>query len=438
MNYITKKILLPVVDKFISNGVLENVELIKNEISKTEEEIQRSQIEKLRSLILYSKRNSGYYKNVLPDENTIINDDPTGIIKSIPLLTKSMIKENEDGLLTQNKNKLLKNASSGSTGFRTEVYWSKREQSINRATQLLWWQWAGYQIGDPILQTGITPNRRVFKRLKDYIFNTYYLQAFSHSESEIKDALDWCNSQDAKVFLAGYASSLYALTEFAGEMTTFHSAVSWGDKLFDHYRVSIKEKFNCSVFETYGSAEGLMIGAQKDLDYMYLMSPNVYLEILDDHGSPVADGQLGNIYVTNLNALSMPLIRYRIGDLGILLPREKYPNSRALNLPLIQKIIGRDSDVVRTAGGKILVVHSFTGYFEHVDAIKQFQIVQRDLSGFVVRYISSKKFNDIEIEKMRFELMELFGEKLIIEFEEVSSIPNSPSGKPQLIVHQNN
>jgi hypothetical protein len=39
---------------------------------------------------------------------------------------------------------------------------------------------------------------------------------------------------------------------------------------------------------------------------------------------------------------------------------------------------------------------------------------------------------------MRFELMELFGEKLIIEFEEASSIPNSPSGKPQLIVHQNN
>ena len=110
MNYITKKILLPVVDKFISNGVLENVELIKHEISKTEEEIQRSQIEKLRILLLHSKRNSGYYKNVLPDENIIMNDDPTEIVKSIPLLTKSMIKENEDGLLTQNKKKLLKNS----------------------------------------------------------------------------------------------------------------------------------------------------------------------------------------------------------------------------------------------------------------------------------------------------------------------------------------
>jgi phenylacetate-CoA ligase len=436
MNYITKKILLPVVDKFISNGILENVELIKHEISKTEEEIQRSQIEKLRILLLHSKRNSGYYKNVLPDENIIINDDPTEIVKSIPLLTKSMIKENEDGLLTQNKKKLLKNASSGSTGFRTEVYWSKREQSINRATQLLWWQWAGYQIGDPILQTGITPNRRVFKKLKDYIFNTYYLQAFSHSESEIKGALDWCNSQDAKVFLAGYASSLYALTEFANETTTFHSAVSWGDKLFDHYRVSIKEKFRCSIYETYGSAEGLMIGAQKDLDYMYLMSPNVYLEILDDHGSPLADGELGNIYVTNLNALSMPLIRYRIGDLGILLPREKYPNSRSLNLPLIQKIIGRDSDVVRTAGGKILVVHSFTGYFEHVDAIKQFQIVQRDLSGFTVRYVPNFKLTKDDIQNMITDLCELFGERLNIEFLAVDEIGNSPSGKPQLIIHE--
>lgn len=49
----------------------------------------------------------------------------------------------------------------------------------------------------------------------------------------------------------------------------------------------------------------------------HLHADHVYLEILDPHTHiPVGPGEVGEIVVTNLNRKLMPLIRYRIGDLG--------------------------------------------------------------------------------------------------------------------------
>ena len=105
----------------------------------------------------------------------------------------------------------------------------------------------------------------------------------------------------------------------------FSGAISWGDKLFSHYKKSINKEFNVEVKETYASAEGLMIAAQLDLEYMYIMTTSVFVEILDDDGFEVENGKMGNVVVTCLNAFAMPLIRYKVGDLAIKLPESEYP-----------------------------------------------------------------------------------------------------------------
>ena len=68
-----------------------------------------------------------------------------------------------------------------------------------------------------------------------------------------------------------------------------------------------------------------MIAAQLDLEYMYIMTTSVFVEILDDDGFEVENGKMGNVVVTCLNAFAMPLIRYKVGDLAIKLPESEYP-----------------------------------------------------------------------------------------------------------------
>ena len=119
------------------------------------------------------------------------------------------------------------------------------------------------------------------------------------------------------------------------------------------------------MIDTYGCAEGLLMAIKADENYYNIMSPHVKLEIVDDNGQPVTDGEMGNVLVTCLTNKALPIIRYKLGDLAIKLPKAEYPISRELNYPLLKKVIGRETDVVKTKNGTTLNVHSFTGVLEY-------------------------------------------------------------------------
>lgn len=396
-------------------------------------EIDKIQQEKLQKLLNFSVENSKYYKTFDVD---IKSGNCVENLKKFPILTKEIIKKETSNILTESTEKLLKNGSSGSTGEQTIVYWSKNEQTINRATQLLWWKWAKYTIGDRLVQTGITTNRIGLKRYKDIFFRTKYIQAFSHNPKEITKLLKSLNPK-REYILAGYASSLFVIAKIAKKNNItikFKSAISWGDKLFSHYKTTILDTFGCKTYETYGSAEGLMIGSQKDLDYLYIMSTNVFVEIVDENGNDVEDGKLGHVLITNLNGYAMPLIRYKVGDLAIKLPENKYPEIRELNLPLFEKIVGRDTDIIKTPSGNYMVVHSFTGIFEHIPEVRQFCVIQNQVSGINIQYIKSANFTDSILENIKLEIQNYLNEPFEIIFEEVNEIKPTLSGKPQLII----
>jgi phenylacetate-CoA ligase len=398
-----------------------------------ENKINELQENKLNSILRYAINNVPFYS----DYKYLVNEKDIHMhLNKFPIIDKNILLDQQIKLLSVEKKNLIKCVSSGSTGQQSVIYMSKVDQSYVRATQILWWEWAGYKIGDPILQTGITPNRGLVKSIKDIFLNTYYLQAFTHSKDDVIKALKWAKTKNKPV-LAGYASSLYIIAKYAIEediSVDFKVAITWGDKLFDHYKKIIKQAFNVDIYETYGSAEGLMIGGQKDQEKMYQMLLNSYVEIVDDNDLPVKDGKMGHVIVTNLNAFAMPLIRYRIGDLAIKQPQLNQPLDKNIQLPLWEKIVGRDTDLVKTKSGKFLVVHSFTGIFEHIPEIKQMCVIQNNIEGIIINIIRGEGFNKKILNEIQQEILKHINEPFKIEFKEVDFIAPTKSGKPQLII----
>ena len=424
--------ILPLGDRLVGSSFMKELKRLRELDTLSEEELEQLQRGKLSLLLSHAVKNSSFYTEF----EAMYDDNPVKFLKKFPIMDKITLRENTHRLLTKDKTNLIEQRSSGSSGIQTTIYFDKLEQSIQRAYQIRWWEWAGYRIGDPILQTGITPKRGVLKKIKDLLFQTYYLPAFTHSEENTLSAFKWVSGKK-NIVLGGYASSLYVLAETAKKNRQnlhFKTAISWGDKLFDHYKSTIEEVFETKVYETYASSEGFMIAAQKDLPYMYIMNTDVYLEILDSEGKEVEDGEMGHVVVTKLNNFSMPLIRYKIGDLAIKLPREKYPENREYNYPLLQKVIGRDTDLIKTRSGKYMVVHSFTGIIEHYPEIKQFMVVQKELDGIIIQYIPEKNFDKRVLKEIESKIRNHLDEDdFSIAFERVTHIPPTPSGKPQII-----
>lgn len=431
LNGFLEKIILPSGDKILGTEFMKSLEEWRSIQMLSETELDTLQKHKIEQLLNHAVTNIPYYKTHYTRKNISIKD--------FPIMTKEIIKLNLENLLwhPNKKNQLVCEKSSGSSGIQGMVYMSRKEQSKIMALQTLMWEWAGYQIGKEFLQTGMTKNRSTIKTLKDLLLRVDYQVAFGLSEQEIHDILTKHINKKNMLF-GGYASSLYLFAQTAIKYNIkniqFEAVISWGDKMFDHYRSTIESGFNCKVYDIYGSTEGFVISGQKDLNYHYVFTPHVYLEILDKDGNEVKDGEIGHVVVTSLDAFEMPLIRYNLGDLAIKLPRSEYPKNRSLQLPLLQKIVGRETDIVYTPNGKGLIVHTFTGIMEHYQEIKQFRVLQTTLDKITIEYIPNDHFNPTMLSQVKSRIYKEVNEEFNIEFIEVANIPNSPSGKPQIIV----
>lgn len=430
-NRVLEDILLPIGDRIAGTRFMQELSKWRELSLLGKDELKELERKNLRELIKHCRENIPFYRNLkLPE-----TEDPYELIKHFPILTKKIVKDNVDELIYGDKSKLIKESSSGSSGIQGSVYMSKREESVNRAIQVLWWEWAGYRIGDGIIQTGMTTKRNLEKQIKDLFFRTDYYIAFGLDEDKIRKALERQITHPKKMLL-GYASSLYLFAKIANESgmdnVRFESVVSWGDKMFAHYRKLIESQFNTKVYDTYACTEGFMIAAQCSEGSYHIMSPQTYLEILDDNGMPVKPGEQGRVIVTRLDSRVMPLVRYSLGDLAVMESDEKTCRC-GKSLPLMNNIIGRDTDIVKTSSGKYLIVHFFTAIFEHIPEIKQFRVIQRNLDGIEIEYIASETFSPEILGKIESQIFGKLEEKIKIEFREVFQIPNSPSGKPQII-----
>ena len=431
-NFLLEKVVLPLGDLILKSNFIKKLNFWRDFDSLSELELINHQEKQLKNQLLYAQKYVSKYKGIKIDLNKKANE----IIKSFPILTKDDLRSNPKSLQINNNQNVSRIYSSGSTGVSTWVSMNKSDLMSIQSLSIHLWELCGYKIGNPILQTGISPKRSRLKKMKDLFFGVHYISAFTLSKDDLKKICSRL-SRNNKYTLVGYPSSLNIIAEYIIENNInlkLKTVIGLGDKLFNHYEKNIEKAFGCKIHETYGSSEGFQIGFQADLNYMYLYTPQVYVELLDDKNNPVKEGEIGNVVVTRLENKHMPLIRYKLGDLAIMLPKEKYPINRKFNFPLIEKVIGRNTDVVILPDNRKLIVHSFTGIFEYIPEIKQFKIIQKNRKSMTVQFIPDDNFTKEVLKNCKLKLQKIINNNNFkIFFEEVSVIEGKRSGKPQII-----
>jgi phenylacetate-CoA ligase len=84
-------------------------------------------------------------------------------------------------------------------------------------------------------------------------------------------------------------------------------------------RARLEERFGCPVLDIYSLNEVGPVGVyDHEAGGHLLLQPRLYVEIVDDAGRPVPDGERGEITVTGGFNFCLPLLRYRTGDFASL------------------------------------------------------------------------------------------------------------------------
>lgn len=117
-----------------------------------------------------------------------------------------------------------------------------------------------------------------------------------------------------------------ALTRTTGKHAAaprVRSVLASADHAAASLRAALATLWGCEVFEHYGMTEmGLGGGVDCAAHAGYhLREGELLVEVVDPrNGQPVGDGELGEVVFSTLQRRTLPLVRYRTGDLSRLLP----------------------------------------------------------------------------------------------------------------------
>lgn len=189
------------------------------------------------------------------------------------------------------------------------------------------------------------------------------------------------------------------------------------------------------MFDTYGCGEGFQVAAQCGIENNYhLHELDTHIEFLDDQDRPAADGAVANLIVTRLHPGPMPLIRYRVGDLGVSGGAKQCRCGRGFGI--LESVQGRDTDVVITPGGNHLIVHFFTGLIEQFQEVDCFQVVQQEIGAMHLRLVpTAPGAIDLQVEKRIIDALRRHGAAdMRITVEQTNQIPVATSGKRRFVI----
>ena len=399
------------------------------------EKLKELQWERLKNLLEHAYEFSPFYRGRFDE----LGLTPQGIkswedFQIIPLLTKEEIRNNLQEMLARNipKRQLVHKRTGGSTGVPLHLYVDKRGMDFKRAATIRHNRWSGYEPGDKVAM--IWGNPDIYKSKKALLRNllverAIFLDTLRMDEESMRAFVSEIKSFKPR-YLLGHAHSIYIFARFVEnqriEGIDFSAVISTAMVLSEKERQTMKRVFGCQVFDRYGCEETSLIASEcEEHNGLHLNSEGVYLEIIRESRS--SKNSLGGILLTDLTNYGMPIIRYRVEDVGVL-SESLCPCGRGL--PLLKEVGGRTSDFIVTPEGRLVFgISVLDNLTIHIPGFKQAQIIQEEIDHLHFKIVKGQGYSEESVRIFKQELPSYFGEKMRYDWEFVDEIPKESSGK---------
>ena len=361
-------------------------------------------------------------------------------LENWPVLEKESLRENPKAFVAEDCDirRMFHEHTSGTTGKPLSLWWTRETVRAWYALfEARWRRWYGVSRHDRWAILGgqlVTP---VFQRRPPFwvwnaALNQLYLSSYHLAPGLISHYIDALQHYRV-TYLWGYTSSLYALAQEALRLgrrdLQMTVAITNAEPVFAYQRRAIEKAFQCPLRETYGMAEIVAAGSECPAGNLHLWPEVGWVEVLGGD-QPVPDGTLGDFVHTGLFNADMPLIRYRIGDWGVMaLHQANCPCGRTL--PLVREVHGRLDDVLLTPDGRR--IGRLDPVFKADLPIRKAQIIQESLDRVRVKYVPGLDYTPEAGHSIIERLQARMGTIEVI-LEQVDEIPPTASGKFRAVI----
>jgi phenylacetate-CoA ligase len=437
LTWFSKNLFYPLWDLKDDSMKLKTLKKLETSQWMPEDELRAIQWEKLRKILSYAYENCEYYQEVFDKHNI----KPADIVSrndftNIPILTKNHIRANADKIISNlyKKENLLFAKTGGSTGKSLTIYFDKTCEEMRNAAAIRSDRWAGWQLG--VKKAAIWGNPALADTLKKKIRNLFldriiYLDTMNLNQKSMTDFVTSYRKYKPSIII-GHSHSIFMFAKFIQEQHVYDitpkGIIATSMMLVPHERQIIEEVFKCKVTNRYGCEEvGLIACECERHDGMHLNIDHLYIEFIKEDGSPAVTGEEGALVITDLINHGMPLIRYRVEDIGV-------PGNRKCRcgrgLPLMESVVGRVADfLVRKDGSLVAGVSLIERTLTAISGIEQMQIVQDEINRITLNIVPNAKYDEASNKMLSDEIHNVFGKDLNLKINRMDNIPRESSGK---------
>src|SRR3989304_10428772 len=411
------------------------------------EKLKEYQSEKLKKLIRYAFEKAPYYNNLfMYKQKTAYEIRSIEDIKKLPILNKDIIRKHSKKILSSeiSDRKACLARTGASTGEPLVFYLDKKANDLAWAAFFRFLCWTGYRWGDKIALFWRTPEElkkhgKWYQNIADwlkasYVINLKHFDAFKMSENHFANYAAELQQYQPDI-IRGYPSAIIYFTNYCIENNIKgiqpKAITTTAEPLFKREQKLLKNYYKCKVFDHYGCGEVYSVAFECEKHSgLHITAEHVIVEIIDDYGNSLNDGQEGRVILTDLDNLMMPFIRYENGDIGSF---RKGSCACGRTLPLMNHVNGRVFGLIRGVNGNVVHGEFFAdllqdlGWYEAYD-LTHFEVVQKTIGGFDCNFVCSSIPDKKAIEGFVDSCCKYFGNmKISVNFAD--HILTTPAGK---------
>ncbi|MDR7665092.1 hypothetical protein RG963_04655 [Methanosarcina sp. Z-7115] len=398
-------------------------------------ELEELQNTKLRAIVKHAYDNTEFYHHKFRDAG-VHPDDIKNVydLKKVPFTTKDELRiQPLEARVSKDLDlsKCLITDTSGSTGIPLKIVYDEAADDYSKAVNLRSHIENGLKVRSKWAVFGDPHHYKKplwFQKLR--VFNPVQISVFESIDKQI-DTL----AKFKPEVLGGYTSSIRLLAEAIEktDIKDINPKVVFGtsELLDSETRKYINSVFDVEMIDHFGCVELNRTAWECSEHAGYHIDADSVVTEFIENGEHVSPGERGEIVYTGLHNYAMPLIRYKIEDIGI--PSdEPCPCGRVL--PLMKVIEGRSDSFMQVPSGRIFPAMIWEPIMRRIPGVGHFKAVQerKDLVRLLV--IKSHEFSQNTIAQVEHDVKKVMGQEINVKVEIVDEIPKDKSGKVRAAV----